>query len=100
MGSAGMAAPGPKDCLADSVLPAGVLSGEALVAAWATPAVARVTTGAAKDAPETPLTFYAVPGSTLRIAGLWTATFRPSRSPVTFYDRDGAVIAAYPIGPC
>jgi hypothetical protein len=99
-GQGGVAAPGPKDCLADSVLGVGSLGGQTFLAAWATPDVAKVTTQAAKNAPETPLTFYYVPESTLRIAGLWTATFRPSISPVTFYDKDGKIIAAYPKGPC
>ena len=96
----GQAAPGPKDCLANTVLGVGSLGGQTFLAAWATPDVAKVTTQATKNSPETPLTFYAVPGSTLRIAGLWTATFRPSISPVTFYDKHGKIIAAYPKGPC
>jgi heat shock protein HslJ len=99
-GSAGVISPEPKDCLANHVLPAGQLGKETFVAAWATPDVARITTRASAGAPETPLSFYAVPGSTLRIAGLWTTHFQPSKSPVTFYDRSGAVIAAYPNGPC
>jgi heat shock protein HslJ len=99
-GSGGVASPGPQDCLADSVLGIGSLGGQSFLATWATPEVAKVTTQATKDSPETPLKFYDVPDSTLRIAGLWTPTFRPSVSPVTFYDKDGRVIAAYPKGPC
>ncbi|HST65299.1 MAG TPA: META domain-containing protein, partial [Mycobacteriales bacterium] len=99
-GQAGVIAPGPKDCLANHVTAGGRLGGQAFLAAWATPEVARVTVRAKPGAPETTLPFLAVPGSTLRVAGLWTAVFRPSVSPVTFYDRAGAVIAAYPDGPC
>jgi heat shock protein HslJ len=99
-GRAGIASPGPNDCLANHVMGAGSLGGQTFLVAWATPDVAKVTTQATQDGPETALTFYAVPGSTLRIAGLWTASFRPSNSPVTFYDRNGTVIAAYPNGPC
>jgi hypothetical protein len=100
-GEGGVASPGPTDCLANSVLGGGPhLGGQTFLAAWATPNVAKVTTQATRGAPETSLVFYNVPGSTLRIAGLWTATFQPSVSPVTFYDSKGAVIAAYPRGPC
>jgi heat shock protein HslJ len=99
-GVGSMASPGPKDCLADSVLGVGRLGGQTFLATWATPDVAKVTTQATKNSPGTPLRFYDVPGTTLRIAGLWTATFRPSVSPVTFYDKDGKIIAAYPEGPC
>jgi hypothetical protein len=97
-GSGAQASPGPTDCLADTVLGDGSLGGQTFLAAWARPDVAKVTTKATETSAETPLRFYDVPGSTLRIAGLWTATFRPSISPVTFYDRDGNVIAAYPNG--
>ncbi len=99
-GSGAQASPGSKDCLADTVLGVGGLGGQTFLAAWATPDVAKVTTQATNNSPETPLRFYAVPGSTLRIAGVWTATFRPSVSPVTFYGKDGNLIAAYPKGPC
>jgi heat shock protein HslJ len=99
-GTAGIAAPGPKDCLANHVMGAGQLGGQTFLAAWATPDVAKVTTQATKNAPEIALTFFTVPGSTLRIAGLWTGRFRPSVSPVTFYNRSGTIIAAYPHGPC
>jgi heat shock protein HslJ len=99
-GTAGVISPGPKDCLANHVLPAGQLGNETFLTAWATPEVAKVTTRATDGAPETPLAFYPAPGSTLRIAGLWTTHFQPSKSPVTFYDRSGTVIAAYPNGPC
>jgi heat shock protein HslJ len=99
-GSAGVASPGPKDCLANHVLPAGQLGNQTFLAAWATPEVAKVTTRATDGAPETPLAFYPVPGSNLRIAGLWTTHFQPSTSPVTFYDRSGTLLAAYPNGPC
>jgi heat shock protein HslJ len=99
-GQSAIASPGPTDCLANSVMGAGSLGGLTFLAAWATPEVQRVTTQRAKGSPEVALTFYDVPGSTLRIAGLWTANFRSSVSPVTFYDKDGKVIAAYPKGPC
>lgn len=99
-GTAGIAAPGAKDCLANHVMGAGQLGREQFLAAWVTPEVARVTTRATEDAPETALTFHPVPGSPLRIAGLWTTDFRPGTSAVTFYDRRGTVIAAYPNGPC
>lgn len=99
-GSGGVISPGPKECLADFVIGAGSLGGETFLATWATPEVAKVTTQASGNSPEKALTFYDVPGSTLRIAGLWTATFRPSVSPVTFYDKYGTIIAAYPKGPC
>ena len=99
-GMAGIAAPGPGDCLANHVMGVDSLGGQAFLAAWATPDVAKVTTRATEDAPETTLTFYPVPDSTLRIAGAWTTDFRPSSSPVTFYDHAGTVIAAYPNGPC
>jgi hypothetical protein len=69
-GSGGVASPGPTDCLADSVLGVGSLGGESFLATWATPKVAKVTTQATKNSPETPLKFYDVPDSTLRIAGL------------------------------
>lgn len=99
-GEAGVASPGKGDCLADSVIGGVRLGAEKFVATWATPDVARVTTQARKGAPETTLRFYAVPGSTLRIAAAWVTTFHPSVSPVTFYDAHGKVIAAYPNGPC
>jgi heat shock protein HslJ len=99
-GSASIASPGPTDCLANSVLAGGSLGGQTFLATWATPEVAKVTTQRTSNSPEVALTFYDVPGSTLRIAGLWTATFRPSVSPVTFYDKNDKVIAAYPNGPC
>lgn len=99
-GTAGIASPGPDDCLANHVMGVGSLGGQTFLAAWATPEVARVTMRASEDAPETTLTFYPIPDSTLRIAGAWTAGFHPSSSPVTFYDRTGTVIAAYPDGPC
>ncbi len=99
-GTAGIVSPGPDDCLANHVMGAGSLGGQTFLAAWATPDVAKVTTQASEDAPETTLTFYPVRDSTLRIAGAWTAGFHPSRSPVTFYDHTGTVIAAYPNGPC
>jgi heat shock protein HslJ len=99
-GQGGVAAPGPKDCVAEFVLGVGSLGGQTFLAAWATPDVAKVTTQATSTSAQTPLTFYDVPGSSLRIAGLWTATFRPSASPVTFYDKQGKIIAAYPKGPC
>jgi hypothetical protein len=59
-----------------------------------------VTARAGKDAPETDLAFYAVPGSELRVAAGWLPSFRPSVDPVTFYGDGGAVIAGYPDGPC
>lgn len=99
-GGGGVASPGPTDCLADSVLGVGNLGGQTFLATWATPEVVKVTTQRAKGSPEVTLTFYDVPGSTLRIAGLWTANFRPSVSPVTFYAKNDKVIAAYPKGPC
>ena len=99
-GTAGIASPAPDDCLANHVMGAGNLGGQTFLAAWATPDVAKVTTRISNDAPETTLTFYPVPDSTLRIAGAWITGFRPGRSPVTFYDRTGSVIAAYPNGPC
>jgi heat shock protein HslJ len=99
-GTAGVISPRPNDCLANHVLPAGQLGNETFLAAWATPNVAKITTRATDGATETPLTFYPIPGSTLRIAGLWTTHFTPSKSPVTFYDHSGAIIAAYPNGPC
>lgn len=40
------------------------------------------------------------PTPPLRIAGAWIADFRPDSRPVTFYDRAGTVIAAWPNGPC
>jgi heat shock protein HslJ len=99
-GTAGIASPEPGDCLADNVMGVGSLGGQTFLAAWATPDIAKVTTRAGEKGPETVLAFYRVPGSTLRIAGTWTKGFRPSKSPVTFYDRTGAVTAAYPNGPC
>jgi len=99
-GQAGVAAPAPGDCLADSVIRAGSLGTQTFVATWATPDVAKVTTQTTADAPQHTLTFYDVPGTTLRIAGLWATSFRPSISPVTFYDRNNHIIAAYPRGPC
>ena len=99
-GQSGIVAPGKGDCLASHVMPAGVLGGQTFVTAWATPDVAKVTTRVDRTAPERTLTFYRVPGSTLRIAGLWVTGFRPSGSAVTFYDRAGRVITAYPNGPC
>lgn len=99
-GSGAIGSPGPKDCLAEYVLGVGQLGGQTFLATWATPEVAKVTTQARSDSPETELTFFTVPGSILRIAGLWTSTFRPSISPVTFYRTDGTMIAAYPTGPC
>jgi heat shock protein HslJ len=98
-GTAGVMSPEPDDCLANHVLAGGQLGDETFVAAWATPDVAKVTTRAAGGR-EVPLAFYRVPGSTLRVAGRWTTGFRPGNSPVTFYDRGGAVLAAYPNGPC
>jgi heat shock protein HslJ len=98
-GTAGVMSPEPDDCLANHILAGGRLGNETFVAAWATPDVARVTTRAARGR-EVPLAFYRIPGSTLRIAGRWTTGFRPGNSPVTFYDRRGAVLAAYPNGPC
>lgn len=99
-GTAGLAAPEPKDCLADFVISAGSLGRKAFLVAWATSNVAKVATRATTNSPQTNLAFYKVPGSTLRIAGLWTSAFRPSISPVTFYDRHGTIIAQYPNGPC
>jgi heat shock protein HslJ len=99
-GTGGVISPEPKECLADFVLGVGSLGGQTFLAAWATPDVAKVTTRATSNSPETTLKLYDVPGSTLRIAGVWTATFRPSVSPVTFYDKHGKIIAAYPKGPC
>ena len=99
-GQSGVASPGKGDCLAGNVMPAGVLGGQTFVTAWATPDVAKVTTRVDRTAPELTLAFYRVPGSTLRVAGLWVTGFRPSGSAVTFYDRAGRVITAYPNGPC
>jgi heat shock protein HslJ len=99
-GTSGVAAPGAGECLASTVLPPSELGKETLVAAWATPEVTRVTARAGKDAPETDLAFYAVPGSELRVAAGWLPSFRPSVDPVTFYGDGGAVIAGYPDGPC
>lgn len=99
-GSAGIAAPAPADCLASYVIEAGVLGGRHYVAAWATPKVGRVIVRATPASAEQVLPFHAVPGSSLRIAGAWLADFRPSSSSVTFYDRAGKVITAYPKGPC
>jgi heat shock protein HslJ len=99
-GQSSIAAPGQKDCLADGVMGAGRLGGETFVAAWATPEVATVTSQAVAGAPSTQLTLYHVPGSSLRIAGVWTSTFQASGSPVTFFDKNHNVIAAYPHGPC
>jgi heat shock protein HslJ len=99
-GTAGIISPAPGDCLSNHVMGVGSLGGQTFLAAWATPDVAKVTTRAFEDGPETALTFYPVPDSTLRIAGAWITGFHPSRSPVTFYDRTGAVIAGYPNGPC
>lgn len=99
-GTSYVIAPRQNDCLANHVIAGSPLGGQVFLAAWATPEVARVTVRARPGARETALSFLAVPGSPLRIAGLWTATFRPSLSPVTFYDRAGAVISAYPNGPC
>ncbi|MDT0263023.1 META domain-containing protein [Jatrophihabitans lederbergiae] len=98
-GFGGIASPGPKDCLADEVLGLGSLGGQTFLGGWATPEVAKVTTQATAGSPETALKFYAVPGSSLRIVGVWTSSFVPSKSPVTFYDNHGKVIAAYPHGP-
>jgi heat shock protein HslJ len=99
-GVASVAAPFGASCLANSVTAGETLGGDSLLATWATPAVARVTLRAAPGAPETALTFHDVPGTDLRIASLWTRDFRFSVSPVTFYDADGKVLAAYPKGPC
>jgi len=99
-GVSGLAAPGAKDCLADFVGSSGTLAGKAFLFTWASPDVARVTTRATPNAPERTLSFYSVPGSTLRIAGIWTSTFRPGVSPVVFYGRHGTIIAQYPNGPC
>lgn len=99
-GMAGIASPRPDDCLANHVMGVGSLGGQTFLAAWATPDVAAVTTRASEGTPETTLTFYPVPDSSLQIAGAWTADFHPGSSPVTFYDRTGTVIAAYPDGPC
>jgi hypothetical protein len=99
-GLAGIASPGPNDCLADEVLQSGALGGQTFVGAWATPEVAKVTTQATAGSRETTLKFYAVPGSSLRVVGAWVSGFVPSKSPVTFYDSHGTVIAAYPNGPC
>lgn len=99
-GTSGVAAPVPGECLASTVLPPSELGDETLVAAWATPDVARVTARAGTDAPETDVTFYDVPGSTLRVAAAWLPGFRPSVDPITFYRADGTVIAGYPRGPC
>ena len=93
-------APGPGDCLASSVMEGGVLGGRHYVAAWATPEVGKVTVRATPASPEQSLPLHAVPDSSLRIAGAWLDDFRPSASTVTFYDRAGAVISAYPNGPC
>jgi len=99
-GSAGIASPEPADCLASYVIEAGVLGGQHYVAAWATPEVGKVTVRATPASAVQTLPFQAVPGSSLRIAGAWLADFRPGSSTVTFYDRAGAVITAYPKGPC
>ncbi len=99
-GSAGIVAPEPADCLASYVIEAGVLGGEHFVTAWATPRVGKVTVRARPASAEQTLPFLAVPGSRLRIAGGWLDDFRPSTSVVMFYDRAGAVITAYPKGPC
>jgi hypothetical protein len=97
-GSAGIASPERADCLASYVIEAGVLGGQHYVAAWATPEVGKVTVRATPASAVQTLPFHAVPGSSLRIAGAWLADFRPGSSTVTFYDRPGAVITAYPKG--
>jgi hypothetical protein len=97
-GSAGIASPERADCLASYVIEAGVLGGQHYVAAWATPEVGKVTVRATPASAVQTLPFHAVPGASLRIAGAWLADFRPGSSTVTFYDRAGAVITAYPKG--
>ena len=99
-GEGGIMAPAPADCLASYVIEAGVLGGQHYVSAWATPKVGRVTVRALPASAEQILPFHAVADSSLRIAGAWLDDFRPGSSTVTFYDRAGEVITAYPEGPC
>ena len=92
-GMSSVVAPGPGDCLADSVTFGGPLGGETLVAAWATPGVARVTVRPVPGGPETPLTLHDVPDTDLRVASVWARDLRPGVSAIGFYGAGGRVIA-------
>lgn len=96
-GTSGVLAPGPGDCVANSVTQA-TIGADTYVAAWVTPAVTRVAVRPAPGAPERVLTSYAVAGTELRIAGGWVPGFRPGTGVVTFYNGNEVVAATG--GPC
>lgn len=90
--SAGIAA--DSACLANSVAQADWLDGETFVFGWVTPDVAQVVSEGVE------FDFYEVPDTDLRIAAAWVPGFKPSQTAIVWHDRAGAVLAAYPNGPC